>query len=69
MTRAEAARLIDKPVKLIDRRYHEQAEYILRGVRMDKTTGIPYVVLQDKAVKKSYVRARLEDLRDSSFIL
>ena len=69
MTREEAAKLIDKPVKLFDRRYHNAIEYILRGVRIDKTTGIPYVVLQDKVVKKSYVRARLEDLRDSSFIL
>ena len=63
MTRAEAAKLIDKLVVFSDRRYREEITYILRGVRIDKTTGIPYVVLQDRVVKNSYLRARLEDIR------
>ena len=63
MTPTEAAKLIDKPVYHYDWRCQKETLYILRGIKKDKKTGRPYAALQDRNIKNSYLRARLEDIR------
>ena len=62
MTASELKEHLDKEVLHVDRRHRERALYILRGVKRDELTGRPYAILQDRNVRRSYVRARVEDI-------
>lgn len=62
MTASELKEHLDNIVAHVDRRHRERALYILRGVKRDKLTGLPYAILQDRNVVRSYVRARVEDI-------
>lgn len=62
MTASELREHLDNIVAHVDRQHRERALYILRGVKRDELTGLPYAILQDRNVRHSYIRARVEDI-------